>query len=72
MPPAPPPPRPAPQAIAAHCPRLASLCLAHCTAFSAAALAAALERMLLRPPAADGSTAPLARLDLSFIQVGRT
>ncbi|EFN51581.1 hypothetical protein CHLNCDRAFT_55036 [Chlorella variabilis] len=55
--------------VADSCPLLASLSLAHCTQFSDRGLCAALSTMLLRPAAPDGSSAPLRRLDLSFIQV---
>ena len=58
------------QTIADHCPCLEALSLAHCTQFSDGGLIAQLSRMLLRPAAADGSSTPLRRLDLSFTQVG--
>jgi len=58
------------QTIAEHCPNVESLSLAHCTQFSDGGLIAQLSRMLLRPAAADGSSTPLRRLDLSFTQVG--
>jgi hypothetical protein len=54
--------------LADACPLLSSLSLAHCTQFSDRGLAAALTAMLLRPVAPDGSSEPLRRLDLSFIQ----
>ena len=57
-----------PQVLADACPLLSSLSLAHCTQFSDRGLAAALTAMLLRPVAPDGSSEPLRRLDLSFIQ----
>lgn len=56
------------RAVAESCPRLASLSLAHCTRFTDRGLAAALAIMLLRPAAPDGSSGPLRRLDLSFMQ----
>lgn len=57
------------QTIAEHCPCLEALSLAHCTQFSDSGVTAQLGRMLLRPAAPDGSSAPLRRLDLSFTQV---
>ncbi|PRW20378.1 F-box LRR-repeat 6-like [Chlorella sorokiniana] len=57
------------QTIAEHCPCLEALSLAHCTQFSDGGLTAQLSRMLLRPAAPDGSSAPLRRLDLSFTQI---
>lgn len=58
------------QTIAECCPRLSSLALAHCTQFTDRGLTAALTAMLLRPAAADGSSAPLRRLNLSYTQAG--
>ncbi|KAI3424296.1 hypothetical protein D9Q98_009851 [Chlorella vulgaris] len=57
------------QLVAARCPVLTSLSLAHCSQFGEAALCAALTEMLLRPAAADRSSAPLTHLDLSFSEI---
>jgi hypothetical protein len=59
------------QLVAARCPVLTTLSLAHCSQFGEAALCAALTEMLLRPAAADRSSAPLTHLDLSFSEVSR-
>ena len=54
------------QALAKHCPRLASLDLSYCTKFTETGLTGALRTMLLRRRSA--SSGPLRRLNLSCIQ----